>query len=192
MVLRVTPTLTRFPTNSLYTPMDNTPLHYISSMRHRSLLCTAEYTPLLFPSQLAFLVSFLWTQACQLSLVHVYRGQQIYFVIIPLEQLASLKSDLFRQAAVVLLIAGQWSYQCLGGKITLLCCCCFPRIRSTGSCEDVNKNTRKLCRLNISRHFKWKRGLIQKKKIQNIFHVMGHISMQSGDIDFFVISNIPL
>ncbi len=27
MVLRVKPTPTRFPTNSLYTPMDNTPLH---------------------------------------------------------------------------------------------------------------------------------------------------------------------
>ncbi len=32
MVLRVKPTLTRFPTNSLYTPMDNTPLHSISSV----------------------------------------------------------------------------------------------------------------------------------------------------------------
>ncbi len=27
MVLRVKPTPTRFPTNSLYTPMENTPLH---------------------------------------------------------------------------------------------------------------------------------------------------------------------
>ncbi len=33
-VLRVKPTPTRFPTNSLYTPMDNTPLHSISSMCH--------------------------------------------------------------------------------------------------------------------------------------------------------------
>ncbi len=32
MVLRVRPTPTRFPTNSLYTPMDNTPLHSISSV----------------------------------------------------------------------------------------------------------------------------------------------------------------
>ncbi len=31
MVLRVKPTPTRFPTNSLYTPMDNTPLHSKSS-----------------------------------------------------------------------------------------------------------------------------------------------------------------
>ncbi len=31
MVLRVKPTPTRFPTNSLYTPMENTPLHSISS-----------------------------------------------------------------------------------------------------------------------------------------------------------------
>ncbi len=29
MVLRVKPTPTRFPTNSLYTPMDNTPLHCV-------------------------------------------------------------------------------------------------------------------------------------------------------------------
>ncbi len=34
MVLRVKPTLTRFPTNSLYTPMDNTSLHSISSVCH--------------------------------------------------------------------------------------------------------------------------------------------------------------
>ncbi len=33
MVLRVKPTPTRFPTNSLYTPMGNTPLHSISSVR---------------------------------------------------------------------------------------------------------------------------------------------------------------
>ncbi len=32
MVLRVKPTPTRFPTNSLYTPIDNTPLHSISSV----------------------------------------------------------------------------------------------------------------------------------------------------------------
>ncbi len=32
MLLRVKPTLTRFPTNSLYTPMDTTPLHFISSV----------------------------------------------------------------------------------------------------------------------------------------------------------------
>ncbi len=29
MVLRVKPTPTRLPTNSLYTPVDNTPLHFI-------------------------------------------------------------------------------------------------------------------------------------------------------------------
>ncbi len=34
MVLRVRPTPTRFPTNSLYTPMDNTPLHSRSSVCH--------------------------------------------------------------------------------------------------------------------------------------------------------------
>ncbi len=34
MVLRVKPTPTRFPTNSLYTPMDNTPLHTISNVCH--------------------------------------------------------------------------------------------------------------------------------------------------------------
>ncbi len=34
MVLRVKPTPTGFPTNSLSTPMDNTPLHSTSSMRH--------------------------------------------------------------------------------------------------------------------------------------------------------------
>ncbi len=34
MVLRVKPTPTQFPTNSLYTPMDNTPLHSISSDCH--------------------------------------------------------------------------------------------------------------------------------------------------------------
>ncbi len=32
MVLRVKLTPTRFPTNSLYTPMDNTPMHSISSV----------------------------------------------------------------------------------------------------------------------------------------------------------------
>ncbi len=32
MVLRVRPTPTQFPTNSLYTPMDNTLLHSISSV----------------------------------------------------------------------------------------------------------------------------------------------------------------
>ncbi len=32
MVFLVKPTPTRFPTNSLYTPMDNTPLHSISSV----------------------------------------------------------------------------------------------------------------------------------------------------------------
>ncbi len=32
MVLRFKPTPGRFPTNSLYTPMDNTPLHSISSV----------------------------------------------------------------------------------------------------------------------------------------------------------------
>ncbi len=34
MVLRIRPTPTRFPTNSLYTPVDNTPLHSISSVCH--------------------------------------------------------------------------------------------------------------------------------------------------------------
>ncbi len=34
MVLRVKPTPTRLPTNSLYTPMDNTHLHSISSVCH--------------------------------------------------------------------------------------------------------------------------------------------------------------
>ncbi len=34
MVLRVKHTLTRFPTNSLYIPIDNTSLHSISSVRH--------------------------------------------------------------------------------------------------------------------------------------------------------------
>ncbi len=34
MVLQVTPTPTRFPTSSLYTPMDKTPLHFISSVCH--------------------------------------------------------------------------------------------------------------------------------------------------------------
>ncbi len=33
-VLRVKPTPTRFPTRSVYTPMDNTPLHSISSVSH--------------------------------------------------------------------------------------------------------------------------------------------------------------
>ncbi len=35
MVLRVRPTPTRFPTNSLSTPMDNTPLHLISRGCHQ-------------------------------------------------------------------------------------------------------------------------------------------------------------
>ncbi len=34
MVLRVKPIPTRLPTNSLYTPMDNIPLHSKSSVRH--------------------------------------------------------------------------------------------------------------------------------------------------------------
>ncbi len=34
MVLLVKSTPTRFPTNSLYTPMDNTPFLYISSVCH--------------------------------------------------------------------------------------------------------------------------------------------------------------
>ncbi len=34
MVLRVKPTPARFLTNSLYTPMDNTPLHSMSRMCH--------------------------------------------------------------------------------------------------------------------------------------------------------------
>ncbi len=37
MVLRVKPTPTRFPTNSLYTPMDKTPLHSIPSVCHPQL-----------------------------------------------------------------------------------------------------------------------------------------------------------
>ncbi len=37
MVLRVKPPLTRFPTNSFYTPMDNTPLHSISSVATRAM-----------------------------------------------------------------------------------------------------------------------------------------------------------
>ncbi len=38
MVLRVKPTPTRLPTDSLYTPMDNTPLHSISSVPPGGLL----------------------------------------------------------------------------------------------------------------------------------------------------------
>ncbi len=38
MGLRVKPTPTRFPTNNLYTPMDNTPLHFISSVCHPLLV----------------------------------------------------------------------------------------------------------------------------------------------------------
>ncbi len=34
MVLRVKPTPTRLPTNSFYTPVDNTPLHSIPSVCH--------------------------------------------------------------------------------------------------------------------------------------------------------------
>ncbi len=34
MVLRVKPSPTRLPTNSLYTPMDNTPLHSLPSVCH--------------------------------------------------------------------------------------------------------------------------------------------------------------
>ncbi len=34
MVLRGRPTLTRFPTNSRYTPVDNTPLHSIARMSY--------------------------------------------------------------------------------------------------------------------------------------------------------------
>ncbi len=34
MVLRIMPTSTRFPTNSLYTPLDNTPLHSMSCVCH--------------------------------------------------------------------------------------------------------------------------------------------------------------
>ncbi len=34
MALQIKPTPTRFPTNSLYTPMDNTPLYSISSVCH--------------------------------------------------------------------------------------------------------------------------------------------------------------
>ncbi len=39
MVLQVRPTSTRFPANSLYTPMDYTPLHSISSVCHPSGSC---------------------------------------------------------------------------------------------------------------------------------------------------------
>ncbi len=38
MVLLVKPTLTRFPTNSLYAPVDNTPLHSIPSVCHQWVL----------------------------------------------------------------------------------------------------------------------------------------------------------
>ncbi len=39
MVLRVKPTLIRFPTNSFHTPMDNTPLHSITNVCH-SWVCS--------------------------------------------------------------------------------------------------------------------------------------------------------
>ncbi len=46
MVLRVKPTPTRFPTNSLYTPMDNTPLHFfikcVPPMGHFAVVWSAE------------------------------------------------------------------------------------------------------------------------------------------------------
>ncbi len=42
MVLRVKPTPTWFPTNSLYTPMDNTPLHSISSVCHPWDICRLQ------------------------------------------------------------------------------------------------------------------------------------------------------
>ncbi len=52
MVLRVKLKQTRFPTNSLYTPMDYTPLHSISSVCHpwvERLLCIALSTQLVLP-----------------------------------------------------------------------------------------------------------------------------------------------
>ncbi len=44
MVLRVKPTPTRFPANSLYTPMDNTPLHSMSSVCHPWSRCWGVLT----------------------------------------------------------------------------------------------------------------------------------------------------
>ncbi len=44
IILRVKPTLTGFPTNSLHTPMDNTPLHSISNVCHTLVVLTClEY-----------------------------------------------------------------------------------------------------------------------------------------------------
>ncbi len=43
MILRGKATPTRFPTNSAYTPMDNTPLHSISSVCHPWVGCTREH-----------------------------------------------------------------------------------------------------------------------------------------------------
>ncbi len=43
MVLRVKPTRTRFPTKSIYTPMDNTPLHSISCVFHPWAGCCCRW-----------------------------------------------------------------------------------------------------------------------------------------------------
>ncbi len=49
MVLRVKPTPTRFPTNSLYTPMDKTPLHssQVCATRGACTCCTRLKSTLL-------------------------------------------------------------------------------------------------------------------------------------------------
>ncbi len=47
MLLRVKPTPTRFPTNSLYTPVDNTPLHSISYVCHPWGSCPGDNTNVL-------------------------------------------------------------------------------------------------------------------------------------------------
>ncbi len=54
MVLRVTPTPTWFPTNGLYTPIDNKLLHFISSVCHlwgEILLSHGHITDKIFPQQ---------------------------------------------------------------------------------------------------------------------------------------------
>ncbi len=45
MVLQVKPTPTQFQTNSLYTPMDNTPLHSISSYATRGATAQTQTVP---------------------------------------------------------------------------------------------------------------------------------------------------
>ncbi len=64
MVLRIKPSPTRFPTNSLYTPMDNAPLHSISSVCHLWGLLS------LFERKL---VEF--AKGCRLKNVSMYNGQ---------------------------------------------------------------------------------------------------------------------